>query len=82
MYPFKLYIDKDIDFLEYFEGVSKDIISKITEGMSVSLEEEYNLSQWLKQSQQSYKLQISFSIVFQRPGTSVTHSLNKIHAVT
>lgn len=45
MYPFKLYIDKDINFLEYSEGVSKDIISKITEGMSVSLEEEYNLSQ-------------------------------------
>lgn len=82
MYSFKLYIDKDINFLVYFEGVSKDIISKITEGMSVSLEEEYNLSQWLKQSQHSYKLQISFSIVFQRPGTSVTHSPNKIHAVT
>ena len=82
MYPFKLYIDKDINFLEYSEGVSKDIISKITEGMSVSLEEEYNLSQWLKQSQQSYKLQISFSIAFKRPGTSVTHSPNKIHAVT
>lgn len=44
-YSFKLYIDKDINFLGYFEGVSKDIISKITEGMSVSLEEEYNLSQ-------------------------------------
>lgn len=45
MYSFKLYIDIDISFLGYFEGVSKDIISKKTEGMLVSLEEEYNLPQ-------------------------------------
>ena len=39
MYPFKLYIDKDINFLEYSEGVSKDIISKITEEKEITEED-------------------------------------------